>query len=49
MIIQTENLRKSFGRHGALNGLNSVGARRQRLVPAIGANGAGKTTTILGC
>ena len=45
MIIHTENLQKTYGRHAALRGLNLT-------VPAgsayalIGTNGAGKSTTI---
>src|SRR5436190_18661881 len=45
MIIQTENLHKSFGRHGALNGLN-LSVPEGSAYALIGANGAGKTTTI---
>ena len=45
MIIQTENLHKRFGRHGALNGLN-FSVPEGSAYALIGANGAGKTTTI---
>ena len=45
MIIQTENLHKRYGRHGALKGLN-LAVPEGSAYALIGANGAGKTTTI---
>jgi ABC-2 type transport system ATP-binding protein len=45
MIIQTENLHKNFGKHGALKGLN-LSVPEGSAYALIGANGAGKTTTI---
>jgi ABC-2 type transport system ATP-binding protein len=45
MIIQTENLHKTYGRHGALRGLN-LAVPEGSAYALIGANGAGKTTTI---
>jgi ABC-2 type transport system ATP-binding protein len=45
MIIETQNLSKHFGRHGALNGLN-LSVPEGGAYALIGPNGAGKTTTI---
>lgn len=45
MIIQTENICKQFGAHGALKGLN-LSVPEGSAFALIGANGAGKTTTI---
>jgi ABC-2 type transport system ATP-binding protein len=45
MIIQAENLHKTFGRHEALQGL-SLSVPEGSAYALIGANGAGKTTTI---
>ena len=45
MIIQTQNLHKRYGRHGALRGLD-LAVPEGAAYALIGANGAGKTTTI---
>ena len=45
MIIQTSDLRKAYGRHDALRGLN-LSVPHGSALALIGANGAGKTTTI---
>lgn len=45
MIIHTENLHKSYGRHAALRGLN-LAVTAGSAYALIGANGAGKSTTI---
>jgi ABC-2 type transport system ATP-binding protein len=45
VIIQTENICKQFGAHGALKGLN-LSVPEGSAFALIGANGAGKTTTI---
>lgn len=45
MIVQAENLRKSFRRHDALRGLSFAVAEGSAFA-LIGANGAGKTTAI---
>ena len=45
MIVQTENLYKTFGHHDALVGLN-LAVPEGSAFALIGANGAGKTTTI---
>jgi ABC-2 type transport system ATP-binding protein len=45
MIIETQNLHKRFGRHGALNGLD-LSVPEGSAYALIGSNGAGKTTTI---
>jgi ABC-type multidrug transport system ATPase subunit len=45
MMIQTHDLRKTFGRHDALRGLN-LSVPAGSAFALIGANGAGKTTTI---
>ncbi len=45
LIVEVENLRKSFGNLRAVNGV-SFGVRKGSVVGFIGANGAGKTTTM---
>lgn len=45
MIIRTDNLQKTFGRHEALRGL-SLSVPEGSAYALIGTNGAGKTTTI---
>lgn len=45
MIIQTQNLHKRYGRHGALRGLD-LAVPEGAAYALVGANGAGKTTTI---
>ena len=45
MIVQSENLYKTYGRHEALLGLN-LSVPEGSAFALIGANGAGKTTTI---
>jgi ABC-2 type transport system ATP-binding protein len=45
MIIQTHDLKKTYGRHDALKGLN-LAVPEGSAFALIGANGAGKTTTI---
>ena len=45
MIIQSEGLNKSFGRHDAVRGI-SLAVPDGSIYALIGANGAGKTTTI---
>jgi ABC-2 type transport system ATP-binding protein len=45
MTIQTSDLRKAYGRHDALRGLN-LSVPEGAAFALIGANGAGKTTTI---
>lgn len=45
MIIQTNDLRRTYGRHNALRGLN-LSVPEGSAVALIGANGAGKTTAI---
>ena len=45
MIIHTENLHKTYGRHAALRGLN-LAVTPGSAYALIGANGAGKSTTI---
>lgn len=45
MIIETQNLTKRFGRHGAVDALN-LQVPKGAAMALVGANGAGKTTTI---
>jgi ABC-2 type transport system ATP-binding protein len=45
MVIQTESLRKRFGRVQALDGL-SLDVRAGEVLGFLGPNGAGKTTTM---
>jgi ABC-2 type transport system ATP-binding protein len=45
VIIQTDELRKTYGRHNALRGL-SLSVPEGAALALIGANGAGKTTAI---
>ena len=45
MIIQTNDLCKTYGRHNALSGLN-LSIPEGAALALIGANGAGKTTAI---
>ncbi len=45
MMIHTEKLRKSYGRHGALQGLD-LNVPEGSTYALVGPNGAGKTTTI---
>jgi ABC-2 type transport system ATP-binding protein len=45
VIIQTDDLRKTYGRHNALRGLN-LSVPEGAALALIGANGAGKTTAI---
>ncbi len=45
MIIQTDALQKTYGRHNALRGLN-LSVPEGAALALIGANGAGKSTAI---